>query len=72
MVLGGGKDKVLPAWLSRSLADALEKQGNDVTYLEFAAGTHTNIPFQTEFGARVEPFFAKVKELSNESPKMSQ
>ncbi|WP_018995671.1 alpha/beta hydrolase [Hirschia maritima] len=65
LVLAGGKDKVLPAWLSRSLADALEDQGNDVTYHEFDNGTHMNLPFQEEFEGRVDPFFEKIQTNSN-------
>ncbi len=60
LVLAGGKDKVLPAWLSRSLTSALEAQGNDVTYLEFEKGTHVNIPNLESFDERVAPFFKKI------------
>ncbi len=61
LVLAGSKDKVLPAWLSRSLADALENQGNDTTYLEFENGTHINIPLEDDFAARAGPFFDKIQ-----------
>ncbi|MFC7291624.1 alpha/beta hydrolase family protein [Hirschia litorea] len=61
LVLSGGKDKILPAWLSQSLADALERQGNDVTYLHFEKGTHINVPLQPDFVERAAPFFDRVK-----------
>lgn len=67
LVLGGGKDKVLPAWLSRSLAAALKEQGNDVLYLEFENGTHTDVPLQPDFAERADPFFMKVRERSGHS-----
>ncbi len=63
LVLSGGKDKILPAWLSQSLAESLEKQGNHVTYLHFEKGTHINVPLQPDFIERALPFFDRVKNI---------
>ena len=46
LVLGAGQDKVLDVKLSRALAAQLEKQGADVTYIEYPTAKHTNIPYR--------------------------
>ena len=63
LVIAGGKDDVLPAFLSKSLFDALSAQGNDATYIEIADGDHINIPLKAEFKQRAAPFFAGVADL---------
>ena len=67
LVIGGAKDKVLPAWLSRSLYEAIQAQGNDVTYIEAEQGTHINAPMQMDFQEQAVSFFAAIKNLQSGS-----
>ena len=62
LVVSGGKDKILPAWLSKSLYEALKAQGNDVTYIEVEDGTHINAPLQPQFQQHAAAFFARVRD----------
>jgi pimeloyl-ACP methyl ester carboxylesterase len=60
LVLTGGKDDVLPAFLGRSLADKLERQGNDVTYVHMEEGSHVDIPLQPGFVEATAPVFERM------------
>ncbi len=63
LVLGARKDKTLPVELARDLRKALKKRDLDVTYIEFKKAGHSTITRQFDFLDRVEPFFARVKDL---------
>lgn len=63
LVIGGEKDKVLPARQARTLADALIAQGHDTTYLEISGADHINAPLQDEFADRSAGFFAGLRDL---------
>jgi pimeloyl-ACP methyl ester carboxylesterase len=60
VVLGGGKDTIIPARLARSLADQLKAEGLDVTYLEYAGADHQNTALNSEFIRDAEPIFAGI------------
>ena len=53
VVLGAGQDRQLPVKLSRQLAEALERRGRDVVYLEFDEAGHLSIPAADGFRARI-------------------
>lgn len=61
LVLGAEEDKTLPVQLARSVGKALKEQGNDVDYVEFKGGGHSNLVLQPEFVPTISAFFAKVK-----------
>ncbi len=65
LVIAGGRDKVLPAWLSRSIFTALEEQGNDATYLELPDATHINAPLQPEFAGLAAPVLDRIPDLQS-------
>lgn len=58
LVLGAGKDRVLPASLSRSLHEGLQGAGVNAGYHEFPKATHFNVDEQPEFRAVIEQFLA--------------
>lgn len=60
LVLGATKDKTLPVQLARSLNNALAKQGNDVEYIEYKDGGHSNLPGQAGYSKAISDFFARV------------
>ncbi len=57
LVLVAGQDEVLPAQLSRDLAEMLEERGADVDLIKFPDADHNNVPAQQEFEARLAPYF---------------
>ncbi|MAP93924.1 MAG: alpha/beta hydrolase [Ponticaulis sp.] len=61
LVISGGKDDVLPAWLQESLRDELISQGNDVTYLSLPNANHVNALSQPEFPELIAPWVSDVK-----------
>lgn len=60
LVLGGKRDRTLPVRLARDVAAALQAQGNDVSYVEFPEGVHSDFPGQADFPGVVAAFFARV------------
>lgn len=60
LLLGGGRDRVLPVRLSRSLSEALRTHGARVTYVEFPLAEHLDIARQPDFPAAASPFFASL------------
>ena len=60
LLLGAGRDRVLPVRLSRSLREALRTHGARVTYVEFPHAEHLDITWQPDFAAAAHPFFASV------------
>jgi pimeloyl-ACP methyl ester carboxylesterase len=60
VVLGGGKDNIMPVRLARSLADQLKAAGLDVTYLEYAGTGHQNTALNSGFARDAGPIFASV------------
>lgn len=64
LVLGAEKDETLPVQLARSLADALEAEGDNITYVEFKGGGHSNLPAFPDFAPTIAAFFAKLKAAS--------
>lgn len=60
LVLGAGRDGVLPVGLHRSLARQLEVQGEAVTYVEYPGATHYNLPSQPGFAEDLQQFLDAV------------
>lgn len=60
LLLGAGRDRILPVRLSRSLDEALRTRGARVTYVEFARAEHLDISWQPEFQDAASPFFASI------------
>lgn len=61
LVIGAGRDTVLPVRLHRSLARRLEAGGAQVTYLEFAEAGHNDASRQPGFADEAAPFLAAVR-----------
>ena len=57
LVLGAGKDNVLPVRLARQVADGLKSSNANVIYQEFPQAQHMNIPDQPSFTATIANFF---------------
>ena len=57
LVLGAGKDTVLPVTLSRMMADELRADGHRVTYLEFPDESHSDIDHAPDFDAKAGAWF---------------
>lgn len=66
LVIGAGRDDVLPTELHRDLADALEANGHAVTYVEFPLASHMRVPAQPGFADAVATFTDQV--LSDSAP----
>lgn len=60
LVAGAGKDRTLPVYLSQTLAEALKKEGRDITYVEVPEGVHNGAAQTPEFVSAATPFFASV------------
>jgi pimeloyl-ACP methyl ester carboxylesterase len=57
LVLGAGRDRVLPVRLARSLADQLSDGGGDVTYREFPDESHSGIDHAPNFDDELAAWF---------------
>ncbi|HEX5005669.1 MAG TPA: alpha/beta hydrolase, partial [Hyphomonadaceae bacterium] len=62
LVLGAGKDTVIPVRLARSLYEQLKANGVDVTYLEYSNTHHQNTALNHTFAKDGAAFFAKVSD----------
>jgi pimeloyl-ACP methyl ester carboxylesterase len=62
LVLGGGRDDVLPVRLSQQLADGLQGRPAPVQYEEFADADHFTISWQDGFPEVVEDFIGSLRE----------
>lgn len=60
LVIGAGKDSVLPVALQRTLAEMLKTGGVAVTYLEIERADHQNPALNTIFVGEATPFFGTV------------
>jgi pimeloyl-ACP methyl ester carboxylesterase len=60
VVVGGGKDTVIPVRLARSLAEQLKAAGLDMTYLEYASASHQTATMNSGFARDAGPIFAGV------------
>jgi len=58
LVVHGADDEYTPVDMARSFADAMEKAGRDVEYLELPGG-HMDVPFQPEFWSTVERYLVE-------------
>lgn len=56
LVLGGGKDRILPVSLSREVRDRLAEAGHDVWYREFPGANHLSISTEMDFPETVSGF----------------
>lgn len=61
LVLGAGADMVLPARLSRSLAQALQARGRAVTYREYPGAAHDQAALKPAFAQDGADFFRHVE-----------
>ncbi|MFN4023540.1 MAG: alpha/beta hydrolase [Hyphomonas sp.] len=61
LVIGAGRDNVLPVSLHRSLARRLEAAGVQTTYLEFAGAGHNDASRQPGFATEAAPFLEGVR-----------
>lgn len=61
LVLGAAKDEVLPVTLAQQVADGLKSRNANVTYKEFSAAKHMNVPRQTDFSETIATFFKSVE-----------
>lgn len=61
LVIGAGRDSMLPVSLHRSLAQRLETDGAQVSYLEFAQAAHNDAASQPGFAAEIAPFLERVR-----------
>lgn len=62
MVIGAGKDQILPVPLAREVGDALTKQGLAVTYVEYPEAVHANATMSSDFARDAAAFFATVSD----------
>lgn len=60
LLMGAGRDHVLPIKLSRQLNAALRTRNARVTYVEFPRAEHLSISWQPNFASVVSPFFTSV------------
>ena len=60
LVIGAGKDSVLPIERQRALSEKLKADGLAVTYLEIERSEHMNAALNTIFVSEATPFFAAV------------
>lgn len=61
LVIGAGRDTVLPVRLHRSLARRLEAEGIQTTYLEFPGAGHIDASRQPGFATEAAPFLERVR-----------
>jgi pimeloyl-ACP methyl ester carboxylesterase len=61
LVLGGGKDQVLPVTLARQVADGLKSRNADVTYIEFPEAGHLDVAWQTNYNDVLTAYFSKIE-----------
>ena len=62
LILGAGKDGILPVELARALAEAVEEKGGAATYVELANANHINIGQQPGFKPAVSAYFASIED----------
>jgi pimeloyl-ACP methyl ester carboxylesterase len=62
LVVGAGRDEVLPPVLARNLSKALTVEGLDVTYLEVAGADHMTASRTPDFDSAAQAFFSRVKD----------
>jgi pimeloyl-ACP methyl ester carboxylesterase len=60
VVVGGGKDTIMPVRLARSLADQLKAASLDVTYFEYASADHQTTALNSGFAKDAGPIFAGI------------
>jgi pimeloyl-ACP methyl ester carboxylesterase len=63
MVIGAGKDEILPVQLSRIVADQLKAEGRDVAYLEVPFAAHMNAAMNSQFAKDAWPFFQTLSDI---------
>jgi pimeloyl-ACP methyl ester carboxylesterase len=61
LVLGAGRDEVLPVTLARDVAQGLGKLPTKLTYREFPGATHQSVPYQPDFAQTLNRFFQSVE-----------
>ena len=61
MVIGAGRDEVLPVSLSRELADRLGEAGADVTYARLAEAGHFDTQDHDGFDEAVRAYLDDVR-----------
>jgi acetyl esterase/lipase len=63
LVLGAGKDAVIPVQQARNLADQLKAAGRSVEYREYASASHGNAAMNSEFAKDALAFFKSISDL---------
>lgn len=56
LVMAAGRDRTLPPDLAAALAEALQAQGNKVTYVYFAEADHLGVPYAPAFRGVISDF----------------
>jgi pimeloyl-ACP methyl ester carboxylesterase len=63
LVLGAGRDSVLPVRLARTLANDLTAMGANATYVEYPQAEHWSVPGQEDFEPIIDQFFVSIPQV---------